>query len=602
MEQPLRTSLIGITISFSLFTVSAPAQTPSFTAASVLNAASQVAGPIAPGMLVEITGSNFGGPLLYPQCSSSYPVSTTCNGVSVLVNGTAAPVISDSANAITFQVPNNVGGSTANLQVTTSPNGPTLFSAVVPVPAAATAPGLFSGANGTGSYYDSSAGGLLPGTSPPVQVGDTVVLYGTGFGATNPVVTAGNQAPTPAAAVVANVTMTINNQSVPVTSAGLAPGDVGYDQVVFTVPSGLTVPANQTTASFPMVVTVGGVASNAVNLIVAAPLPAITSVTPNPVPVLATPQTVTFNGSAFQNGLTLELQAPNLQVTKIAGANITWISSTQFTAQLTVATAGTWYLLVDNPDGDESSVFAFTVSGAGPVPTITSINVTSSGASQIAQNTWIEIHGSNLSLTTTDWTNWDFADKGLPTTLGGASATVNSKPAVIFYASPTQVNVLTPLDTATGPVPVQVATQYGQMAKQATETQVSPAFLVYSGTTYVAARHYPSFSLLGPAALSVPGSTFAPAKPGELVLLYATGFGQTSPPITDQSKGQGNLLPAVPSVTIGGTPATVVAGLSGPGLYQLNVVVPAGAPNGDLPLTASYNGGSTQTAFITVQQ
>jgi len=61
-------------------------------------------------------------------------------------------------------------------------------------------------------------------------------------------------------------------------------------------------------------------------------------------------------------------------------------------------------------------------------------------------------------------------------------------------------------------------------------------------------------------------------------------------------------LPTNPSVTIGGLPASVTyAGLAGSGLYQLNVIVPASAPNGDLPLVATYNGNSTQTgALITV--
>jgi uncharacterized protein (TIGR03437 family) len=56
-------------------------------------------------------------------------------------------------------------------------------------------------------------------------------------------------------------------------------------------------------------------------------------------------------------------------------------------------------------------------------------------------------------------------------------------------------------------------------------------------------------------------------------------------------------------VTIGNLPATVsFAGLVGPGLYQLNLTVPASAPAGDLPIIASYNGVTTQsTAVITVQ-
>lgn len=261
------------------------------------------------------------------------------------------------------------------------------------------------------------------------------------------------------------------------------------------------------------------------------------------------------------------------------------------------------------------SKLAFAMAAPDSAPVSTGIVTASSGSPTIAQNTWIEIHGTNLAdpaelaadncnhvASGCDWSFADFS-KGLPTSLAGVSATVNNKPAVVFYVSPTQVNVLAPLDDATGPVPVQVTTHFGQSpALTPTEAQTSPAFFVILASTgnYVAARHV-DFSLLGPAALSVPGAPFTPAKPGELVLLYGTGFGQTSPPITAQT-GFGS-LPVLPTVTIGGLPAQVAgAAISGAGLYQINVVVPATAPDGDLPIVAIYNGVSTQTgALITVQ-
>lgn len=600
----MRTSLIGITISFSVLAFSAAAQTPAFTAASVLNAASMASGHIAPGMVAAITGSNLGDPVFFRNCSNSVPVPTTCFGISVLVNGAAAPVLNDAAGQVTFQVPFNLSGSTATIQVTSNLSGSTMSSAVVTVPVAAVAPGLFTAhgtGSGTGYYYDET--GAFGNISEPVQVGDTVVLYGTGFGVTNPAVATNALAPIGGAAAAATVTMTINNISVPVTFAGLEPGNqsgatIGYDEVIFTVPSGLTVPAGTSYLAFPMVVTVGGVASQSVSLDVAPPTLAITSISPTPVPLSASPQTVTFNGAGFESGLSLKLESPAKQLITVSGSSITFVSSTQFTAQITVGTtAGTWTAVVDNPDGGESLDFTFPASGTGPAATITSIVTTSSNAAYIAQNTWIEVHGTNLSQVTMDWSSANFSN-GLPTTVGGVSATVDNIAAAIYYVSPTQVNILAPLDTALGSVPVQLNTPYGLTAiKTATELATSPAFLVIDTAGHVAARHS-DYSLVGPASLDAPGYTFTAAKPGETVLLYATGFGQTNPPIANQLTGLGP-LPSLPSVTIGNLPATVsYAGLSAAGLYQFNVIVPASAPNGDLALSATYNGSSTQSNVL----
>ena len=87
------------------------------------------------------------------------------------------------------------------------------------------------------------------------------------------------------------------------------------------------------------------------------------------------------------------------------------------------------------------------------------------------------------------------------------------------------------------------------------------------------------------------------------MLLYANGFGATSPPVVQGSEQQSGTLPALPVVQIGGISSTVTfAGLVSPGLYQFNVVVPMSAPNGDNTLMAQYDGQSTQTGVvITIQ-
>jgi uncharacterized protein (TIGR03437 family) len=99
-----------------------------------------------------------------------------------------------------------------------------------------------------------------------------------------------------------------------------------------------------------------------------------------------------------------------------------------------------------------------------------------------------------------------------------------------------------------------------------------------------------------------PGLT-TPAKPGAVIVLYANGFGPTSPPVASGSVSQTGSLPVLPVVKIGGVSATVqFAGLVSPGLYQFNVVVPASAPDGDNAVTATYNGTITQAGtLLTIQ-
>ena len=222
----------------------------------------------------------------------------------------------------------------------------------------------------------------------------------------------------------------------------------------------------------------------------------------------------------------------------------------------------------------------------------------------IAPNTWVEVKGQNLSRANDSriWQASDFTNGQMPTKLDGVSVTVNGKSAFIYYISPTQVNILTPPDAISGPVVVQVTTNNGVSAPLTVQAQaLSPSFFVFNGGPYVAAAHLDG-TYLGPPGL-VSGAATTPAKPGEIVVLYANGFGPTSVPVVGGSSTQGGTLSPLPAITIGGLPATVqFAGLVFPGQFQFNVVVPANAPSGDNPVIATYNGAeAAPAAAITVQ-
>jgi uncharacterized protein (TIGR03437 family) len=251
--------------------------------------------------------------------------------------------------------------------------------------------------------------------------------------------------------------------------------------------------------------------------------------------------------------------------------------------------------------GQTAALPASTCTLPAPAPAITLVANAEGEAPLIAPNTWVEIKGANLGApgNARIWQGSDFSGGGqtMPTQLDGVSATVNGKPAYIYYISPTQVNILTPPDALSGSVTMRL--NYGGQTSAAFQVQgqtLTPAFFVFGGGPYVAAVHL-SGGYVGPPSL-FPGLT-TPAQPGETIELYTDGFGPTNVPVQSGSVKQGGVLTPTPVVTIGGVLATVLyAGLAGPGEFQFNVVVPTGLGNGDQTITATYNGASTQLGTL----
>jgi uncharacterized protein (TIGR03437 family) len=101
-----------------------------------------------------------------------------------------------------------------------------------------------------------------------------------------------------------------------------------------------------------------------------------------------------------------------------------------------------------------------------------------------------------------------------------------------------------------------------------------------------------------------------PIHPGDIIIIYATGMGRTSPFV---DSGLPALLPPNPlsstvisaSVTLGGVPLNVLyAGLvpGEVGVYQVNASVPAGVPQGmDIPLVVAQAGSSTALSVRVVK-
>jgi uncharacterized protein (TIGR03437 family) len=250
-----------------------------------------------------------------------------------------------------------------------------------------------------------------------------------------------------------------------------------------------------------------------------------------------------------------------------------------------------------------------------PAPTVTSVRNGADGYLQTIQsNSWVTIYGSNLAPAGSGrtWGNQDIVNGRLPLNLDGVSVTIDGKPAYVEYISPTQVNVLAPDDAVTGPVSVVVANGGSDSAAFSAQVQTySPAFFTFPPPNqgYIAATVLgePSgaFDYLAPAGALGAGASSRPARAGDIVELYATGFGPTNPKPPDGQVFFGAYPTATTvTVTIGGLNATVAwAGLSSAGLYQLNVIVPAGLSNGDHLVVAMVGGVQSRSgAFIPAQQ
>jgi uncharacterized protein (TIGR03437 family) len=238
---------------------------------------------------------------------------------------------------------------------------------------------------------------------------------------------------------------------------------------------------------------------------------------------------------------------------------------------------------------------------------------------QISPEGLISVFGQNFAPpgTSRGLTAGDVQNGALPENLACTCVAVNHRLAPMLFVSPTQINLQAPSGVRDGSFSVQVIANCGAPGQAMSASQtvpaqpVAPEFFFFqqngNGANPVAATDAISGSLIGASGL-LPGATFTPAKPGEFVALYATGLGLTDPPFAAGTLANQIAQTAFPvSVTLNGAPlaasdilyAGAAPGFAG--LYQINIRIPPGTPNGNLPVSMTIGGVSTSAgAFITV--
>jgi uncharacterized protein (TIGR03437 family) len=208
------TVLNPLSVQSNAVVISVGSLAPVFSAASVVNSASYVPAPVAPGEIVVLFGQNFGS------------IDTT----SVLFDNLPAKILYLTPTQLAATVPATAGnGQTTALQIQTSHD---VFSAAVRLPVAPAAPGLFtSDASGSGQAAAVNQDNSVNGNSSPAPAGSVVALYATGGGRLT-------SDPLPRVSLL--VTATIGGLDAQVLYSGIAPGEPdGVIQINVQIPAAI---------------------------------------------------------------------------------------------------------------------------------------------------------------------------------------------------------------------------------------------------------------------------------------------------------------------------------------------------------------------------
>ncbi len=202
----------------------------------------------------------------------------------------------------------------------------------------------------------------------------------------------------------------------------------------------------------------------------------------------------------------------------------------------------------------------------------------------------------------------------LATTLGNTQVLVNNVPAPLYYVSPGQINFQLPYSLTPGQAATVQVVSNGQPGntRPLNIAAVVPRLLPYLPLpNYGLIINYGDGSLAFPTGSNVPGFQTHPAKPGDTLIMYGIGFGQTNPAATEGQAASSSPLQQIQklTVTFGSSFQGIANGVVGfagltptdVGLYQINVTLPANVPLGSaIPVYVVVNGVQSQTVTLAI--
>jgi uncharacterized protein (TIGR03437 family) len=235
---------------------------PVVSAGNIVSAATSATGPVAANSWITIYGSNLGvtsrawnsGDFI----DGAFP--TSLDGVSVILTAFGAPRLAYvgyvSPTQLDVLLPSDTNSTTVQVQV----RNPAGITPPLPLTVQANAPQLLTldgkyvfATHADGSFVGKP--GLLPSvTTTPAQPGETITLYGTGCGATNPALIPG-QLPGQALSLVSLPQVSIGGAVGAAVSGAAQAGNGGVYQI------GVQIPANATNGDLPLIMQLGTASS-----------------------------------------------------------------------------------------------------------------------------------------------------------------------------------------------------------------------------------------------------------------------------------------------------------------------------------------------------
>ncbi len=222
---------------------------------AVVNGAGFQRGAVAPGSIITLFGAEM-APLTVK--AETTPLPTALADTSLLIAGRPAPFFFGSPGQINAHLPYETepGTATAELKVGALPTATFTF------PVGNAAPGIFQ--YGANRAVVQNQDGSLNGPQTPAPAGSVIVVYLTGQGRLDNRVPTGSPAPAaPLSRAVLPASGAIGGRICEIFFLGLAPGFVGLAQANLRVP-------DLPPGDYPLVLTVGGVASPPATVTVAA--------------------------------------------------------------------------------------------------------------------------------------------------------------------------------------------------------------------------------------------------------------------------------------------------------------------------------------------